>query len=114
MLVHSILYGERVRYGWSTHDEQAIVVVHGGAQGVDREAGDWVEAQAPNITAEVHLPNWRKNGIYNPHAGKLRNSEMVTLGADICYAFIYQNSRGATDCAEKAEAAGIPTVRITI
>lgn len=86
-----------------------IVVVHGGARGADTIAGQWAQVQF--VQEEIHLADWDKHG---KRAGFIRNAEMVALGADVCLAFIKNESKGATMCAELAEKAGIPLYRVRI
>lgn len=43
-------------------------------------------------------------------AGFVRNKQMVDTMPDLCYAFIKNNSKGATMCAKLAEDAGISTI----
>lgn len=81
-----------------------VTVVHGGARGADYIAG--VYAKRLNFDVEVHNAQWQSFGKM---AGYLRNREMVNAGADICLAFIKDESKGATMCAELAEKTGIPT-----
>lgn len=87
---------------------ERIVLVHGAALGVDQMANliwtrDW------GLDAEPHPADWMTHG---KRAGYVRNAEMVSLGADLCVAFILNASKGATMCAELAEKAGIPVLRI--
>lgn len=82
------------------------VLVHGGAHGADQLA----DAIARNWgwTPECHPADWDRDGR---GAGFRRNAEMVALGADVCLAFIRDDSAGASHTARLAEAAGIPVHR---
>lgn len=88
-----------------------LTVVHGDAIGADRMADDFARKLFANgVKVEVHRPDWDRIG---KRAGIARNQLMVDLGADICLAFIRDESNGATHCAEAAQHAGIP-VRLFI
>jgi YspA, cpYpsA-related SLOG family len=83
-----------------------VTIVQGCAKGAD-----YLAAQAARKLlwgVEDHPADWDKHGV---SAGIIRNLEMVKAGADVCLAFIRNNSRGATHCADAAERAGIPTFR---
>jgi len=113
---------------WGDRYREDFVVVQGASGNADKAADDWAH-RTTGVTPEPHSANWNAqcrpeckpghrrrvrgavSATYCPAAGVYRNSEMVALGADVCLAFIKNNSRGATDCADKAEAAGIPTRR---
>jgi hypothetical protein len=109
---------------WSALSRHAsvvgVTVVHGDRPtGADAFAQRWTEHQ-PDVTPEAHPADWEAHGRA---AGPLRNKEMVSLGADLCLAFIgdcssprcniggKHPSHGASGCADLAETAGIPTVR---
>lgn len=89
---------------------QKILIVHGGCPtGADAQADLW--AKQKNSTGryvywENHLAEWVK---YGKSAGMRRNAEMVKLGADLCLAFIHNDSKGASQTAALAEKARIPT-----
>lgn len=80
------------------------VVIHGGASGADEQAGTF--CKTIKATEEIHLADWDR---YGKKAGPIRNRHMVELGADVCLAFIKNNSRGASHCSRVAKGAGIPT-----
>lgn len=84
-------------------------LVHGCARGADSIAAEI--ARKVGMRVEEHPAAWDTRGRA---AGMIRNSEMVNAGADICLAFIRNQSRGATQCADLAEKAGIPTRRHTL
>lgn len=93
--------------------EVSITIVHGNAIGADKMAdlaARKMKALGLNVIAESHPANW---GKYGKRAGFVRNKEMVDLGANVCIAFIFDNSRGATMCANLADEASIPVIRYT-
>ena len=92
------------------------VIVHGACPtGADAQAAWWVRMHGHTlgVTEERHPANWRPGAKRDRSAGFRRNAEMVALGADLCLAFIRNGSPGASHTARLAEAAGIPTRRIT-
>lgn len=88
-------------------DGTATTLVHGGCPTGADAIADSLSA-AFKVTVERHPADWARHG---KRAGFVRNSEMVALGADVCLAFIRDESRGASMTADLAERAGIRTVR---
>lgn len=86
-----------------------FIVVHGACPtGADLYASRWARMPAKpgmGVREERHPAMWN---IHGKAAGPMRNRHMVSLGADLCLAFILNDSRGTTDCAERARKAGIP------
>lgn len=104
-----VTIAQAIREAWLVAGRPyGVVVVTGGARGADYIAG--VYAKRLGFSVEVHevtKDEWAASG---PAAGPQRNKLMVDLGADVCLAFIKNESKGATGCAKMAEKAGIPVV----
>jgi hypothetical protein len=104
-----VAVAQAIREAWLVAGRPyGVVVVHGGARGADYIAG--VYAKRLGFSVEVHEvsdADWKNFGR---SSGAIRNQAMVDKGADICLAFIRNESRGATMCAKMAEKAGIPVV----
>lgn len=96
----------------AVYQQVPAVIVHGACPtGADALASRWVQQhRVIGLHEELHPAQWKWHGRA---AGPRRNAHMVSLGADICLAFIRNGSRGATHTADLAEAAGIETRRWT-
>lgn len=107
------------RDAFGEHDEswgRQITIVHGACPtGADAHASNycedhagWWDNEGIALSEEPHPANWKDLG---KRAGFVRNSHMVNLGADLCLAFIKDDSKGASHTAAFAEERGIPTRR---
>ena len=82
---------------------QDIIVVSGGARGVDSIGEDW--ALHRNKPYEVYNADWE---LYGRSAGYRRNVDMADI-SDECYVFISGDSRGSQHMVDIAEKKGLPT-----
>lgn len=79
-------------------------LIQGGARGADQLAFEAGQAMA--WTPQTVPAKWTEHG---KAAGFIRNQEMVDMNPDVCVVFRRNMSRGATDCGNRAEKAGIKT-----
>jgi hypothetical protein len=81
------------------NDIPITLIIHGGAKGADRLAGEW--ANANKIICMVFHADWSKHGLA---AGPIRNSEMLKEIPDLVVAF--PGGPGTADMTRKAKLAG--------
>jgi hypothetical protein len=102
---------EALAEAYSESFPNPMVVVHGACPtGADQKATDWVLDMIDcglDVRLEQHPADW--NGPHKKAAGPRRNAEMIALGADLCLAFIQDESKGATHTEQLARKAGIET-----
>lgn len=81
-------------------------VVHGGATGADTFAAEW--GLRSNAKVVEIKPAWRK---YGKRAGPLRNQRMLDEHRPD-YVVAFDGGKGTADMVNRAEAQGIPVVRL--
>ena len=87
-----------------------LTLVHGACPtGADLQANEWAKQKilkgAP-VEIEPHPALWN---LYGKSAGYRRNAEMVSQNANLCLAFIHNDSDGASHTESLAKNADIPT-----
>ena len=82
-------------------EEKEVVVVSGGAVGIDSLGAQWAELR--KLKTEIYLPDWQTHG---KKAGFLRNQTIVD-NSDYLIA-ITTGSNGTADSIKRAQKKGIP------
>lgn len=83
-----------------------IVIIEGGARGVDRAAFDWAIVNFAQI--KEYPADWKKHGKV---AGPIRNKQMIDEGKpDVVIAF--PGGRGTANMVEQARKAGIKVIEV--
>lgn len=87
------------------------LLIHGGATGVDSQAGCW--AYANQVPIKVYRAAWRKpDGTRDRSAGPRRNARMLhEEQPDLVVAF--PGGKGTADMVRRAKAADVPVMEVT-
>lgn len=88
----------------------SLYLIVGSANGADRLAANWFWDRTDKVGIIDHYPaEWNKHG---KAAGPIRNQKMIDSGKpELVIAF--PGGRGTADMIRRAEASGVPVVRIT-
>lgn len=105
-----------------------IILMHGTADGADTIGDQW--ARRHGVTVDPKPADWsgpcgpecqpghrkkrRDGSTYCPLAGHRRNQHMVDQQPVLVVAAQHQGSTGTADCIRRAEAAGIPVLRVQV
>jgi hypothetical protein len=82
------------------------VIIHGGASGADRLAGQWAWKNGKGC--RVEFADWQLHG---KAAGPIRNQKMLDEHApDLVVAF--PGGRGTADMVRRAKAKGVPVIEL--
>jgi hypothetical protein len=88
----------------NTLDGGVDCVIHGGARGADRLAGDWADYH--HIPQRAFTAQWVK---YGRAAGPRRNQEMLDQGKpDVV--IVFPGGRGTVDMVRRARVAGVRVI----
>jgi hypothetical protein len=83
--------------------EEMIVITGACMTGADAYAERVGKAFGWKV--ETHPADWER---YGRAAGPVRNRSMASLGADVCLAFPFTDSKGTANCIKAAQEVGIP------
>lgn len=88
-------------------DRRFTVVIHGGATGADRLAGEWARSRAVEVLAfRVTAEEWKRIGT---KAGPIRNQRMLEEGKpDLAIGF--PGNRGTADMLRRVREHHIPLI----
>lgn len=86
------------------------IVMHGAAPGADSYAS--AAAKHLGLKERPFPAQWRKDGVYNPKAGFIRNAEMIAEKPGLVIAFWDGESRGTKHTIDLALSKGIPVETI--
>jgi hypothetical protein len=90
---------------WYHRKDRIKTLIEGGALHVDAIAGAWAVEHAIE-----HLKIDAKWHLFGPHAGPIRNAEMLLLEPHVVIAF--PGGNGTANMVKQAREAGVPVIEV--
>lgn len=107
-MIYIAIYQTIAGYLSKGETKETITIIHGACPtGADLMADNLCRAWGANI--ERYPADWDS---YGKKAGYLRNKQMVETGVDICLAFVYNKSKGASNTVSLCRERGIPIILV--